>query len=132
MKITYLTEEHMDCLASEVYARNVRHKRNVLDMRAASHRLFACVSHGLPSSDDAFKQTLKVAGKTRRGSAPFGQKEEKTPHGKKFCGEKTPQEKLLLTRKKKIRKIIDKDSREKRLSFFLVLVRRNISILLML
>ena len=53
-------------------------------------------------------------------------------HGKKLCGKKTPHEKLLLTRKKKIRKIIDKDSREKRLSLFLVLVRRNISILLML
>ena len=53
-------------------------------------------------------------------------------HGKKLCGKKTPQEKLLLTRKKKIRKIIEKDSREKRLSLFLVLVRRNISILLIL
>ena len=35
MKITYLTEEHMDCLASEVYARMDDDEKETWDIEAA-------------------------------------------------------------------------------------------------
>ena len=46
MKITYLTEEHMDCLASEVYARMDDDEKEAWDIEAAQ-----AVAHDLRLSD---------------------------------------------------------------------------------
>ncbi len=46
MKITYLTEEHLDCLASEVYARMDDDEKETWDIEAAQ-----AVAHDLRLTD---------------------------------------------------------------------------------